>query len=135
MKIYNHFINSFIIKTKNLQSFFSDITVLHCKVLRVSEEKQISKYYKIAFEIKKPQPILINDKQQQQQQQIVINHHTFVYKHLIFSWLKDNMDSKVISKNLVTCWFLSYRAYALKTNLNLQNVLLYHKKAHSRLGT
>lgn len=66
---------------------------------------------------------------------IVITHHTVVYNHAICAWLEDNMDSKVISKNLVTCWILSYGDYASKPNLNLQNVLLYRKKVHSRLGT
>lgn len=64
-----------------------------------------------------------------------ISHDTVSYKHVICAWPEDNVDSKVISKNLVMCWILSYRAYASKLNLNLQNVLLYDKMVHSRLGT
>lgn len=76
-----------------MQAFFSDITVLHSKVMIVSEEKQISKYYKIAVvRLKKTKTI-------------VINYHTAVYNHAICVWLEDNMDSKVISKNFICAEF------------------------------
>lgn len=59
----------------------------------VSEEKQISKYYKIAVvRLKKTKTI-------------VINHDTVVYNHAICVWLEDNMDSKVISKNFICAEF------------------------------